>query len=300
MEAMEVTPAGALHAFNGRSTQGNDSPMLGNLRPPDPRPRLSQRMRAQATKSRVEEVPVPVTAYLWIKRIVDIVLATVLAILLAPVVAVMAIIVAITSRGPAFYTQVRLGRLGKPFVIWKLRTMQHNCEDETGAKWSGPGDQRVTPIGRVLRKLHIDEFPQLWNVLRGEMSLVGPRPERPEFFPVLSAEIPHYSRRLLVKPGVTGLAQVYLPPDEDVADVRRKQIHDLYYIGAIGAWLDMRILIATTLQSIGLPHCIVRPMLLLPKRIEIEGPDNTTPAASSPRISAVENISPEPISQTVT
>src|SRR5439155_12868491 len=116
------------------------------------------------------------------------------------------LLVKLTSRGPALYTQTRLGRNGRPFTIYKLRTMQHRCESLTGARWSTPGDPRITPVGRFLRKTHLDELPQLWNVLRGDMALVGPRPERPEFVPQLEQAVPHYRDRLLVRPGVSGLA----------------------------------------------------------------------------------------------
>ena len=128
----------------------------------------------------------------------------------------------------------------------------------------------MTFLGRILRKLHIDEFPQLWNVLRGDMSLVGPRPERPEFFPVLSAAVPNYARRLAVKPGVTGLAQVYLPPDEDVAGVRKKQLLDLHYIRTFGFGLDIRLMAATGFQAVGVPHGLVRWVLRLPDRRALE------------------------------
>ena len=106
---------------------------------------------------------------------------------------------------------MRLGKNGRPFRLHKIRTMRHDCEKATGPRWAVPGDPRITPLGRFLRQTHLDELPQLWNVLRGEMSLVGPRPERPEFVPDLEQAIPHYRDRLLVRPGVTGLAQVQLP-----------------------------------------------------------------------------------------
>ena len=136
----------------------------------------------------------------------------------------------LTSPGPAFYTQTRVGQGGRPFTIYKLRTMIHNCESLTGPRWCMPGDPRVTPAGWLLRVTHLDELPQLLNVLRGEMSLVGPRPERPEFLPQLERALPAYRQRLVVRPGVTGLAQVKLPADTDLDSVRRKLAHDLYYI----------------------------------------------------------------------
>ena len=136
----------------------------------------------------------------------------------------------LTSRGPALYLQLRMGRNGKPFPIYKIRTMHYQCEKKSGAQWSTPGDSRILPLGRWLRRMHIDELPQLWNVIRGDMSLIGPRPERPEFVPQLEQAIAHYGQRLLLRPGVTGLAQVQLPADTDLNSVRTKLAYDLYYL----------------------------------------------------------------------
>jgi lipopolysaccharide/colanic/teichoic acid biosynthesis glycosyltransferase len=268
--------------------------MLGNYRPPERRPRARARVDKFTT-----DVPVRVPVYLLYKRFLDLALAVFLAIILGPVVAVVAALIRLTSRGPAFYRQIRLGRSGKPFAIWKLRTMEHNCEQQSGVRWSIPGDRRITPIGRVLRRLHIDEFPQLWNVLRGDMSLVGPRPERPEFFPVLSAAIPSYAQRLFVKPGVTGLAQVFLPADEDVEGVGRKQVHDLYYIRHVSLFLDLRLMVATALQAVGVPHAVVRPLLWLPSLPAIEGPIAERSPVPEPRPELVRPVLAPPISQTV-
>jgi lipopolysaccharide/colanic/teichoic acid biosynthesis glycosyltransferase len=182
----------------------------------------------------------------------------------APVILVAALLVQLTSRGPAFYSQTRVGRFGRPFTIYKLRSMTHNCERLSGAQWSKPGDARVTPFGRFLRWSHIDELPQLWNVLRGDMSLVGPRPERPEFVPQLDQVIPHYADRLLVKPGLTGLAQVQLPPDTDLASVRRKLSYDLYYCRHMSPWLDLAICLCTPLYIFKLPRWIGVKLFLVP------------------------------------
>jgi lipopolysaccharide/colanic/teichoic acid biosynthesis glycosyltransferase len=194
--------------------------------------------------------------YAAVKPAADYVLAAILLILLAPLIVAAAAIVRLTSRGPAFYSQVRMGLGGRPYRIFKLRTMVHNCEAVSGARWAVPGDARVTPIGRILRATHIDEMPQLLNVLRGEMSLVGPRPERPEFVPGLAQAIPHYRERLLVRPGVTGLAQVQLPPDTDLDSVRRKLACDLFYIHNMGPWLDLRILLCTACKFLGIPFVL--------------------------------------------
>ncbi|MGC1273671.1 MAG: sugar transferase [Planctomycetaceae bacterium] len=173
------------------------------------------------------------------KQVFDFVAALVLLVLFAPLIVAAAFGTKLVSRGPALYWQTRLGLDGRPFQICKIRTMVHNAEARTGAIWSPMHDPRVTPLGRFLRRSHIDEFPQLFQVLAGHMSLVGPRPERPEFVQRLQWEVPGYLERLQVKPGVTGLAQLMLPPDADLDDVRRKVQCDLYYIRRYSLWLDL-------------------------------------------------------------
>src|SRR5216683_828240 len=135
----------------------------------------------------------PPSLYRTFKVAAEFGIAVVLLALTSPLVLLAALLVKLTSRGPVFYCQVRLGRFGRPYPIFKIRTMAHNCEKVTGAKWSMPRDPRVTPVGRFLRRTHLDELPQLWNVMRGDMSLIGPRPERPEFISVLEQAIPHYA-----------------------------------------------------------------------------------------------------------
>jgi lipopolysaccharide/colanic/teichoic acid biosynthesis glycosyltransferase len=182
----------------------------------------------------------------------------------APVIVVTALLVKMTSRGPAFYTQTRLGLGGRLFTIYKIRTMIHNCESLTGPRWSIPGDPRVTALGRFLRATHLDELPQLLNVLRGDMNLIGPRPERPEFLADLQAEVPHYTKRLTIRPGVTGLAQIQLPADTDIDSVRRKLAYDLFYIDRIGPWLDARILICTAFYAIGIDYRALQELFRIP------------------------------------
>src|SRR5262249_31123587 len=191
--------------------------------------------------------------YAGVKPVVDFLLALTLLVLTAPLILLAALAIKLTSRGPVFYTQTRLGRYGNPYKIYKLRTMTHNCEQQSGAQWSTVGDPRVTRVGRFLRRTHIDELPQLWNVLRGDMSLIGPRPERPEFVPSLEKELPRYRERLQVRPGVTGLAQVQLPPDTDLNSVRRKLAYDIYYAERANLWLDVRLFLATALHVAGVP-----------------------------------------------
>jgi lipopolysaccharide/colanic/teichoic acid biosynthesis glycosyltransferase len=185
------------------------------------------------------------------KRLLDFSIALTLLVLTLPLMLIAMLLVKLTSRGPAVYSQVRLGRSGVPFVIYKIRTMRQDAESMTGASWSKPGDSRITPVGRWLRKTHLDELPQLWNVLTGSMSMVGPRPERPEFFPQLEHAIPRYRERLRVLPGVTGLAQVQLPPDMDLDSVRLKLAYDLEYVRDVGLWLDLRICWATAFKVAG-------------------------------------------------
>jgi lipopolysaccharide/colanic/teichoic acid biosynthesis glycosyltransferase len=173
-------------------------------------------------------------------------------------------LVCLTSRGWPIYTQTRLGVGGRRYKIYKIRSMYQDCERLTGARWSTPNDPRVTPVGRFLRLTHIDELPQLLNVLRGEMSLVGPRPERPELATQIEKALPCYRERLAVRPGVTGLAQVQLPPDIDLEGVRRKLACDLYYIQKVSFWLDLRIVIATALGVFGTPFHVNRALLRIP------------------------------------
>jgi lipopolysaccharide/colanic/teichoic acid biosynthesis glycosyltransferase len=189
--------------------------------------------------------------YAYFRRAADFTLALVLLVATAPLVGLAALLVKLTSRGPAFYSQTRVGRGGRPFMIYKIRSMYHDCERDGGARWCRPDDPRILPLGYFLRRLHLDELPQLWNVLRGDMSLIGPRPERPEFVPQLGAALPRYGERLGVRPGLTGLAQLHLPPDTDLESVCRKLAHDLYYIQNLGPWLDLRLLLATV------PHIFV-------------------------------------------
>jgi lipopolysaccharide/colanic/teichoic acid biosynthesis glycosyltransferase len=205
-----------------------------------------------------------------LKRATDLVIGSLLAVLSAPIVLAAMALVRLTSKGPSIYTQVRLGRGNRTYTIYKIRSMHENCEAESGPKWATQGDSRVTPVGRILRRTHIDELPQLWNVLRGQMSLVGPRPERPEIAANLELVIPCYPDRLQVRPGLTGLAQVQLPPDASLADVKRKLACDLYYIRYANAWLDLRILLSTATYVMGIPFKYPRNLLQIPSGEAVE------------------------------
>jgi lipopolysaccharide/colanic/teichoic acid biosynthesis glycosyltransferase len=206
------------------------------------------------------------TSWPWYARAkapLEFLVACLLLVLVAPVLLLAALLVKLTSRGPAFYSQARLGYRGRPFRMYKLRTMYHECEKHSGPRWSTARDPRITSVGHFLRRTHLDELPQLLNVLRGEMSLIGPRPERPEFVPHLEQAIPHYRRRLLVRPGVTGLAQVQFFADTDLESVRRKVAYDLYYVCKQGPWLDLRILLCTFPKVLGLPVSAVSKLTAL-------------------------------------
>jgi lipopolysaccharide/colanic/teichoic acid biosynthesis glycosyltransferase len=208
--------------------------------------------------------------YTLCKILGELLCALLLLLVLAPVILMAMLLVKFTSRGPVLYCQTRLGRQGRPFTIFKIRTMHHNCEHTSGPRWATVRDPRVTPLGRVLRDTHIDELPQLWNVLCGQMSLVGPRPERPEFVPHLEQAIPHYRDRLQVRPGMTGLAQVQLAPDTDLASVRRKLAYDLYYIQNLSFWLDVQIVLSTLCYLARIPFSVSRNWLRVPHGEAIE------------------------------
>ncbi len=184
-------------------------------------------------------------ALLVVKRITDLVLAAVGLVLLLPVMAVVAAVVRLTSPGPAFYHQERVGLNGRTFMVHKFRTMRSDAEKGTGPVWAQANDARVTGVGRFLRRTRLDEIPQLWNVLRGDMSFVGPRPERPKFVDELSAQIPFYQQRHVVKPGVTGWAQVRYTYGASVEDAIEKLQYDLYYIKNMSLALDLVIVLET-------------------------------------------------------
>ena len=189
--------------------------------------------------------------YRFVKVVVEWLTAALLLLSVAPLVGVLALIVRWVSPGPAFYSQIRLGKDGRPFRIYKLRTMRDRCEAHTGPVWSCVNDPRVTPLGRFLRDTHLDELPQLWNVLRGEMSLIGPRPERPEIADRIADTLPEFHLRLQIRPGVTGLAQLRWMPDSTLAQVSQKLANDLYYIQNLSLLMDFRIGAATVFDLIG-------------------------------------------------
>jgi lipopolysaccharide/colanic/teichoic acid biosynthesis glycosyltransferase len=189
----------------------------------------------------------------WAKRGIDLGVASILLLAASPVILLAMLAVRLTSKGSAIYRQRRVGRHGTEFVIYKIRTMFQDCESHSGIRWATKTDPRVTPVGRFLRNTHLDELPQLWNVLRGDMSLIGPRPERPEIVPSLELALPSYRDRLLVRPGLSGLAQVQLPADTDLESVGRKLACDLYYVRHWSLGLELRLVACTVMYLTGVP-----------------------------------------------
>ena len=181
-----------------------------------------------------------------VKRLFDICFSALASVLLAPLLLAVSLLLKVASpRSPVFYSQIRTGRFGKPFRIYKIRTMRHGAEKKTGPVWAHPDDPRITAVGRILRRFRVDEIPQFLNILRGEMSLVGPRPERPEITAKLTEEIPYYAERENVMPGITGWAQIRYPYGRTVEDARHKLEYDLYYIKHHSPSLDLQIILST-------------------------------------------------------
>lgn len=186
---------------------------------------------------------------LRVKRIVDIIGSITLLIVTIPITITTALLTKLVSHGPVFFSQTRVGMQGKTFTIYKFRTM-HIGAEKSGAQWASNNDDRIIPLGSFFRRTRIDELPQCWNILRGEMSIVGPRPERPEFTTSLSKDIPFYDLRHVVKPGLTGWAQVSYPYGASTEDALRKLQYDLYYIKNYSLILDLNILLRTVSLTI--------------------------------------------------
>jgi exopolysaccharide biosynthesis polyprenyl glycosylphosphotransferase len=179
------------------------------------------------------------------QRAFNLVAATVGIVLASPLVLLTALAVRLSSSGPVLYRQQRVGLEGQSFTVYKFRSMRANAEAATGAVWASRNDPRITPVGRVIRKIRFDELPQLFNVLKGEMSLVGPRPERPEFVKALSDHIPYYRQRQYVRPGITGWAQINHKYGDTLEDTVTKLEYDLYYIKNMSISLDAYIVFHT-------------------------------------------------------
>ncbi len=183
--------------------------------------------------------------FLISKEVMDIIIGAVALVLALPMMAVCAVIIRISSRGPVLFSQIRLGQHGREFRIFKFRTMYLDAEKHTGAVWAKGNDSRIIPVCRWMRKSHMDELPQLFQIVTGVMSLVGPRPERPEIMAKLDKYYPHVRQRLEVKPGLTGLAQVRNGYDSSVEGFRHKLDSDLEYINRMSWAVDLKILATT-------------------------------------------------------
>jgi lipopolysaccharide/colanic/teichoic acid biosynthesis glycosyltransferase len=186
---------------------------------------------------------------LKLKRVSDIIFSAFALILTAPLLLIVFFIVAVDSGFPVIFSQTRTGFLNKTFTIYKIRTMRNDAEKE-GAAWASENDNRITTFGKILRKLRIDEIPQFWNVIKGDMSIVGPRPEQPEFQNELVQSVPHWNTRHLVKPGITGWAQIKFKYASTMQASEQKLAYDLYYLRNLSFALDFEIILGT-LRSIG-------------------------------------------------
>ncbi len=215
-------------------------------------PDLYEILSGQARTSQIYGVPLidvmPELTPEWerkLKRFIDLVLSVIILIVSSPLILITAIAIKLDSEGPIFFVQERMGQHGKIFKMIKFRSMKKDAEKLTGPVWSQKDDPRVTRVGKIIRKLRIDEIPQFINVLKGDMSIVGPRPERPYFVEKLSKEIPYYKRRLRARPGITGWAQVKHKYDESIEDVKIKLRYDLFYIENMSIRMDLKILLRT-------------------------------------------------------
>jgi exopolysaccharide biosynthesis polyprenyl glycosylphosphotransferase len=187
----------------------------------------------------------PSKLYLGMKRGVDLALAIIFIILTAPLMALIAAVIKLDTPGPAIFSQERVGLRGRRFTVYKFRSMRLDAEKHTGPKWAAENDDRITTVGAFLRKCRLDELPQLFNVLSGDMSLIGPRPERPYFVEILKEKIQHYDLRHYVRPGITGWAQVMYPYGASVEDAYHKLQYDLYYAKKCSLGFDLLILLKT-------------------------------------------------------
>ena len=180
-----------------------------------------------------------------IKRFLDLIFSVLFFVIGLPFYIIFGLLIKLDSNGPVLFKQIRTGLQNNVFLLYKFRSMCFLAEAKTGPVWTAQNDPRITKVGQFLRRFRLDELPQLLNVLKGDMSLVGPRPERPFFVEKLNQEYPFYMRRLKVRPGITGWAQIKHPYDEHLEDVREKLRYDLYYIENMGLWLDLKIMIRT-------------------------------------------------------
>jgi lipopolysaccharide/colanic/teichoic acid biosynthesis glycosyltransferase len=243
-------------ATSGPRRQPSQELLTGAVSPSPARVRVSGAHTVSGANAAIDE-EAEVTAH----RVMNVIIAAFALFIALPLLLLIAVAIKLTSRGPVFYTQERVGldrRVpgtndrrrtldlgGRPFTIYKFRTMRVDAERESGAVWATQDDPRITPVGRFLRQYRLDEIPQLLNVMRGEMNIVGPRPERPTIFAELREHIAEYPLRQRAKPGITGLAQIHHHYDRSMDDVRTKVRYDLEYIHARTLWEDLRIMLRT-------------------------------------------------------
>lgn len=203
----------------------------------------TDKFKKQVKYSFVNEIGLPITGWkMSIKRIFDLFVGLIGILFSLPIVIVFAFLIRVTSKGPVFYKQERVGYMGATFNVIKLRSMYQNAEAKTGAVWAKKDDPRITPIGKFMRKTRIDELPQFWNVLRGDMSLVGPRPERPSLTEKFSRNIPDFPKRLRIIPGITGYAQIN--GGYDITPDKKCEL-DNYYIDHYSLLFDIKMLFGT-------------------------------------------------------
>ena len=183
----------------------------------------------------------------WVKAIEDKFLSAIILLLISPIMVIIALAVKISSPGPVLYRQERLSWNGRQFHMYKFRSMPIDAESQTGAVWASDGEKRATRVGAFLRRTSLDELPQFWNVLKGDMSIVGPRPERPVFVKRFKDEVPSYMQKHMVKAGITGWAQVN--GWRGNTDLEKRIEHDLYYIDNWSLWLDLKIILMTLFKG---------------------------------------------------
>lgn len=192
----------------------------------------------------LEHISIRKNVYDDLKRLSEVVTASLIGLLLLPLIILISLLIRLSSRGPVIFSQRRIGAQNKLFTLYKFRTMVQDAEKD-GAKWASENDPRVTLFGKILRHSHLDELPQIWNIIRGDLSFVGPRPERPEFVEILEKEIPHYDIRHLIKPGVTGWAQINYRYGSSIEDSYQKLQYDIYYLKNRSLILDFAIILKT-------------------------------------------------------
>ena len=197
-----------------------------------------------------DDIDLKLSPYFRYKWYVDVFVTIITLPIIGSMILIFMLLVKLTSKGPVIYSQVRTTKDGKTFKMYKIRSMVVDAESKTGAVWAGAGekDPRITPVGRFMRRIHIDELTQIYNVWRGEMYVIGPRPERPEFVEKLKNEVPGYAKRIEVLPGMTGFAQLNLAADTDLDDVRRKLVLDYEYMEKASLWFDLKIYLGTAFQ----------------------------------------------------